>query len=181
MLGLVVLRPGVLVGRRASGDAEDAADGFAGLLWAPLAAGIALLVNIPIRGFVERPRPFVDHQGSRCSSPGKADYSFVSDHATLAMALAVGIFMVHRRFGLVGIGLAFLEGFCRVYMGRALSRPTWSAASPSVRPSRFCSRRCDGAADAPGACRWELAPRAVAHRRRADRTGRWRFRTAGGG
>src|SRR4051812_26771434 len=36
----------------------DAAVTVAALFWAPLAAGIALLVNIPIRGFVERPRPF---------------------------------------------------------------------------------------------------------------------------
>ncbi|MFG2194743.1 phosphatase PAP2 family protein [Streptomyces sp. NPDC048639] len=96
---------------------EDAPIAVAGLLWAPLAAGLALLVNLPIRGFVERPRPFVDHRGLEVLLPGKGDYSFVSDHATLVMALAVGIFIAHRRFGLVGIGLAFLEGFCRVYMG----------------------------------------------------------------
>ncbi|MER6472534.1 hypothetical protein ABT217_28245 [Streptomyces collinus] len=36
---------------------------MAALVWAPLAAGLAVLVNVPIRGFVERPRPFVDHRG----------------------------------------------------------------------------------------------------------------------
>ncbi|MEV6317623.1 phosphatase PAP2 family protein [Streptomyces sp. NPDC051776] len=96
---------------------EDAPTAVAGLLWAPLAAGLALLVNIPIRDFVERPRPYVDHQGLAVLLPGKSDYSFVSDHATLVMALAVGIFIAHRTFGLVGIALAFLEGFSRVYMG----------------------------------------------------------------
>ncbi|OLZ71357.1 hypothetical protein AV521_10355 [Streptomyces sp. IMTB 2501] len=96
---------------------EDAASFVAALVWAPLAAGIAVLVNVPIRGFVERPRPFVDHQGLDVLISGKTDFSFVSDHATITMALGVGLFVANRRFGLVGIGLALLEGFCRVYMG----------------------------------------------------------------
>lgn len=101
---------------RRRGD-EDAASSVAALVWAPLAAGIAVLVNVPIRGFVERPRPFVDHQGLEVLVTGKTDYSFVSDHATIAMAIGVGLFVANRKFGLVGIGLALLEGFCRVYMG----------------------------------------------------------------
>ncbi|MDT0463450.1 phosphatase PAP2 family protein [Streptomyces gibsoniae] len=95
----------------------DAAAGVAALVWAPLAAGVAVLVNVPIRGFVERPRPFVDHQGLDVLATGKTDYSFVSDHATLTMAAAVGLFIAHRKFGLAGLGLALLEGFCRVFMG----------------------------------------------------------------
>ncbi|MET9453197.1 phosphatase PAP2 family protein [Streptomyces cinerochromogenes] len=96
---------------------EDAASSMAALVWAPLAAGLAVLVNVPIRGFVERPRPFVDHQGLDVLVSGKSDFSFVSDHATITMALGVGLFVANRRFGLAGIGLALLEGFCRVYMG----------------------------------------------------------------
>ncbi|MFF4214371.1 phosphatase PAP2 family protein [Streptomyces sp. NPDC001796] len=96
---------------------EDAASSVAAIVWAPLAAGIAVLVNVPIRGFVERPRPFVDHQGLDVLVTGKTDYSFVSDHATLTMAMAVALFVANRRFGLLGLGLALLEGFCRVYMG----------------------------------------------------------------
>ncbi|MFF8952005.1 phosphatase PAP2 family protein [Streptomyces sp. NPDC014940] len=96
---------------------EEAASSVAALVWAPLAAGLAVLVNVPIRGFVERPRPFVDHQGLDVLVSGKTDFSFVSDHATITMALGVGLFVANRRFGLAGIGLALLEGFCRVYMG----------------------------------------------------------------
>ncbi|MCX5265041.1 phosphatase PAP2 family protein [Streptomyces sp. NBC_00199] len=103
--------------RRRPGGAEEAASSVAALVWAPLAAAVAVLVNVPIRGFVERPRPFRDHQGLEVLVSGKTDYSFVSDHATLTMAMAVGLFVAHRRFGLVGIGIALLEGFCRVYMG----------------------------------------------------------------
>ncbi|MFD9006802.1 phosphatase PAP2 family protein [Streptomyces sp. NPDC059582] len=101
--------------RRRGGD--EAAPSVAGLVWAPLAAAVAVLVNVPIRGFVERPRPFLDHQGLDVLVSGKTDYSFVSDHATITMAMGVGLFVANRRFGLAGIGLALLEGFCRVYMG----------------------------------------------------------------
>jgi undecaprenyl-diphosphatase len=96
---------------------DDAVTSVAGLVWAPLAAAIALLINIPIRGFVERPRPFNDHKGLEVLIAGKTDYSFVSDHATLAMAIAVGVFVANRKFGLAAIGLAVVAGFCRVYMG----------------------------------------------------------------
>ncbi|MER7149491.1 phosphatase PAP2 family protein, partial [Streptomyces lydicus] len=89
----------------------------AGLVWAPLAAGIALLANIPIRAFVERPRPFKDHAGLTVLIPGKSDFSFVSDHATLTMAVGVGLFIASRKYGVLGILLALAEGFCRVYMG----------------------------------------------------------------
>ncbi|MGI5482029.1 phosphatase PAP2 family protein [Streptomyces lavendofoliae] len=102
---------------RRRGGPEDSVAAVAGLLWAPLAAGVALLVNIPIRGFVERPRPFREHQGLEVLVDGKTDFSFVSDHATMAMAIGVGVFVANRRFGLAAIGLALVEGFCRVYMG----------------------------------------------------------------
>ena len=102
---------------RRRGTTEDSVTAVAGLVWAPLAAGIALLVNIPIRGFVERPRPFFDHKGLEVLVKGKTDFSFVSDHATMAMAIAVGLFVANRKFGLWAIGLALVEGFCRVYMG----------------------------------------------------------------
>ncbi|MFI6809247.1 phosphatase PAP2 family protein [Streptomyces luteogriseus] len=101
---------------RRRGD-ENAASTVAALVWAPLAAGMAVLVNVPIRGFVERPRPFLDHQGLEVLVQGKTDYSFVSDHATIVMAMAVGLFVAHRRFGLVALVLALFGGFIRVYMG----------------------------------------------------------------
>ncbi|MEV7322552.1 phosphatase PAP2 family protein [Streptomyces sp. NPDC093970] len=101
---------------RRRGD-EGTAGTLAALVWAPLAAATAVLVNVPIRGFVERPRPFLTHQGLDVLVSGKTDYSFVSDHATITMALGVGLFVANRRFGLAGIGLALAEGFCRVYMG----------------------------------------------------------------
>lgn len=103
--------------RRRSPDRATATAAVAGLVWAPLAAVVALLINVPIRHLVERPRPFVDHKGLEVLVDGKSDYSFVSDHATLTMAVAVGIFMVSRRLGLVSIAVAVFAAFSRVYMG----------------------------------------------------------------
>ncbi|MFI1400150.1 phosphatase PAP2 family protein [Streptomyces sp. NPDC020681] len=102
---------------RRRGTAADSVASVAGIVWAPLAAGLALLVNVPIRGFVERPRPFVDHRGIEVLVAGKTDFSFVSDHATLAMALGAGLFVAHRKFGYAALGLALALGFCRVFMG----------------------------------------------------------------
>ncbi|MEU0528607.1 phosphatase PAP2 family protein [Streptomyces niveus] len=117
MLALVLVALWCWWSVRRRGSAEDSVAAVAGLLWAPLAAGVALLINIPIREFVGRERPFVDHRGLDVLVAGKTDFSFVSDHATMAMALGAGIFVAHRGFGLAAIGLALIEGFSRVYLG----------------------------------------------------------------
>ncbi|MET8689881.1 phosphatase PAP2 family protein [Streptomyces sp. NPDC004732] len=117
LLALVLLVVWCWWGQRKRGTLDDAASSVAAVVWAPLAAGIAVLVNVPIRSFVERPRPFRVHRGVELLVDGKNDYSFVSDHATLAMAIGAGLFVANRKFGLVGLGLAVLEGFCRVFMG----------------------------------------------------------------
>ncbi|MFG2653166.1 phosphatase PAP2 family protein [Streptomyces sp. NPDC048436] len=117
LLALVLLVIWCWWGQRKRGTLDDAASSVAAVVWAPLAAGIAVLVNVPIRGFVERPRPFKVHDGLEVLIAGKTDFSFVSDHATLAMALGAGLFVANRKFGLVGIALALFEGFCRVFMG----------------------------------------------------------------
>ncbi|MGW1139160.1 phosphatase PAP2 family protein [Streptomyces zhihengii] len=117
MLALVLVALWCWASVRRRGTAEDSVVAVASLVWAPLAAGIALLINIPIRGFVERPRPFNDHEGLEVLVQGKTDFSFVSDHSTMAMAVAAALFVAHRRFGTAALALAFAEGFCRVYMG----------------------------------------------------------------
>ncbi|MFJ1732565.1 phosphatase PAP2 family protein [Streptomyces sp. NPDC088254] len=103
--------------RRRPVGVEEASVSVAALVWAPLAAAVAVLVNVPIRGFVERPRPFLDHEGLEVLVSGKTDYSFVSDHATITMAMGVALFVANRRFGIAGLVLGLVEGFCRVYMG----------------------------------------------------------------
>ncbi|MBF9072317.1 phosphatase PAP2 family protein [Streptacidiphilus fuscans] len=97
---------------------SSAPAGVAGVLWAGLAAGLALLMNIPVRAMVQRPRPFVDHPGQiDLLLKHQSNGSFASDHATFTMAVAIGLFLVNRRLGLVGIGLAAIEGFLRIFAG----------------------------------------------------------------
>jgi undecaprenyl-diphosphatase len=117
LLALVLLVLWAWWGARRRGTLDDAASSVAAVVWAPLAAAVAVLVNVPIRGFVERPRPFKDHEGLTVLITGKNDFSFVSDHATLAMAMGAALFVANRRLGLAGIALAVVEGFCRVFMG----------------------------------------------------------------
>ncbi|MEU8562096.1 phosphatase PAP2 family protein [Streptomyces cyaneofuscatus] len=117
MFGLVLVGLWCWWSMRKRGSAEDSVSTVAALVWAPLAAALAVVINIPIRGFVERPRPFNDHEGLEVLIHGKTDYSFVSDHSTLAMALAVGIFVANRKFGFVALGLAVFAGVSRIYMG----------------------------------------------------------------
>ncbi|MCQ4211326.1 phosphatase PAP2 family protein [Streptomyces longispororuber] len=117
LLGLVLVVLWCWWGARKRETLDDAASSVAAVVWAPLAAAVAVLVNVPIRSFVERPRPFKDHDGLTVLVTGKNDFSFVSDHATMAMALGAAVFVANRKLGFVGIGLAVLEGFCRVFMG----------------------------------------------------------------
>ncbi|MDT0343406.1 phosphatase PAP2 family protein [Streptomyces litchfieldiae] len=111
-LVLLIVGAWFLVRRRA-----DAVTAVAGTAWAGLAAGVAYLVNAPIRDFVARPRPFVDHPEVNVLVEGKDGYSFVSDHASVAMAVAVGLFLVHRTLGVVAFALALFQGFARVFLG----------------------------------------------------------------
>ncbi|MGP3970505.1 phosphatase PAP2 family protein [Streptomyces sp. 6N223] len=109
----VVLLAWYAVRRRA-----DAAVAVAGVLWAGLAALVAYLVNMPIRDFVARPRPEGHTDLAELNALiDESGYSFVSDHASTAMAVAVALFLVHRWLGAVACALALLQGFARVLMG----------------------------------------------------------------
>ncbi|MCQ4046006.1 phosphatase PAP2 family protein [Streptantibioticus rubrisoli] len=103
--------------RVARRQGDDAPTAVAGVVWAGLAGLIAVLLNVPVRGLVQRPRPAVDHQNLDVLLRGASGFSFVSDRSALTMAVGVGLFMVNRRAGLTGIALAMLEGFTRVFVG----------------------------------------------------------------
>ncbi|WUH91834.1 phosphatase PAP2 family protein [Streptomyces sp. NBC_00433] len=102
---------------RVARRSADAPAAVAGVLWACLAAGAALLLDIPVRALVQRPRPYVDHDGLDVLVRGQHASSFVSDHVALTAAVAVGLFMVSRKAGLIAVGAALAEGFAQVYLG----------------------------------------------------------------
>ncbi|MET7299752.1 phosphatase PAP2 family protein [Embleya sp. NPDC005575] len=101
---------------RARGRADHTA-AVAGLVWAPLAALVAELANAPLRDWVNRPRPFLSHDGLHVLVEGKTDPSFASDHALTTMALAVGILLVDRRIGILAVLASVFTGFARLYVG----------------------------------------------------------------
>jgi len=86
-------------------------------IWAGGAPLIGLLVAQAIGRSVDRSRPYNTLDNVHLLLSKTADFSFPSDHATVAGAVAVGLFMIDRRLGLIsGLG-ALLMAFARVYVG----------------------------------------------------------------
>ena len=98
---------------RRSGDL----DRVAAALWAPVGALIALGVNQLIAGSVAEPRPYVVLPHVLVLVSRSTDYSFPSDHAVMAGAVAVGVLLAGRTLGWVAVVLAVLMAVTRVYVG----------------------------------------------------------------
>ena len=86
-------------------------------IWAGVAAVIALIVNQPIADAIGRARPFAAHRGVLVLVDKSTDPGFLSDHAVMAGAVAVGLVFAVRRIGVVMIAAAVLMAFARVYVG----------------------------------------------------------------
>lgn len=85
--------------------------------WAGLAPLLALSLNQPVGRLVHEPRPYVTHPGMlRLVSP-TSDFSFPSDHAVMAGAVAAALLLVNRRLGTAAVAAAALMAFARVYVG----------------------------------------------------------------
>jgi undecaprenyl-diphosphatase len=109
VLFAVLLLAGYLVGR---GNGRVAA-----ALWAPLATLAAVAINQPIARGVGEPRPFTVFPHALLLVHRSTDPSFASDHATMAGAVAVGLFLVSRALGLVATVAAIAMAVARVYVG----------------------------------------------------------------
>ena len=90
---------------------------MAATLLAPVATVIAVAVNQPIIKAVNEARPYALHPQALVLVTKTADPSLPSDHATMAGAVAMGLFLVSWRLGLLAAGLAGLMAFARVYVG----------------------------------------------------------------
>jgi membrane-associated phospholipid phosphatase len=113
--GLVVfgllLGLGVLLSRHADSRTLAAAG------WAGVATLVAVALNQPLGHLFAEPRPYVSHPQILRLADVTADFSFPSDHATMAGAVAAGLFLVNRRLGLVALAAGLFMGFARVYVG----------------------------------------------------------------
>ncbi len=89
----------------------------AAALWAPVGVLVAVGVNQFLVSAVAEERPYTALPGSLVLVSRSSDYSFPSDHAVMAGAVAVGVLLVHRRLGLLTVVLALLMAATRVYVG----------------------------------------------------------------
>ncbi|GEK34977.1 undecaprenyl-diphosphatase [Kurthia sibirica] len=87
------------------------------VVYAAVTGVFALAINVIISKFYFEARPFVTYDDIHVLVDHAADASFPSDHTTGAMALAVAIFLRHKKIGSFAILFALLTGFSRIYVG----------------------------------------------------------------
>lgn len=78
---------------------------------------LALALGRLISELVQRPRPFVDHPALHVYGSRAADFSFPSDHATAAFAIATAIVLRSRGWGAVALLMAAVLSVGRVIIG----------------------------------------------------------------
>lgn len=89
-----------------------------GVVAAGFSAALALGIAQVISHLVERPRPFLAHPGdSHLFVPPSVDYSFPSDHATAAFAIATALILRSPRVGYLALGMAVVLSVARVAVG----------------------------------------------------------------
>ncbi|MDJ0347322.1 phosphatase PAP2 family protein [Streptomyces sp. H10-C2] len=103
-----------LVARRATDPRVLAA-----ALGAPITTALAMAVNATLKTLVSEQRPCRAIAGSFTVEPcpGAADYSFPSNHAAMAGAVAAAVFLVNWRLGVLTSVAALLMAASRVWVG----------------------------------------------------------------
>jgi membrane-associated phospholipid phosphatase len=122
-LAVMVLAAGWSAWRRS--DRER----LAGVAWTVVGTGICVLCGLLLKQVFREARPCLTLPGVTTVQPcpGPTDYSFPSDHMTVAVALAAGLWLIDRRLGVIGAVLALLEGFSRVYLGQHYPHDVFAA------------------------------------------------------
>ena len=113
----IVLFAVLLVAAYLDGRQHDDLRAVAGSVWAAGAALVALGIGQLIGGAIDRARPYEAMTGVHLLVDKTTDFSFPSDHATAAGAVAVGLLITTRRWGIVATVLAIVMAFTRVYVG----------------------------------------------------------------
>lgn len=90
---------------------------MAAALWAPVGALAAIGLNQPLGNLVAEARPYRVFPHALVLVTRTQDFSFPSDHAVMAGAVAAGILLVDRRLGAFTVVAALLLAFDRVYVG----------------------------------------------------------------
>lgn len=93
--------------------------GMAAVIWIGVGTVLSIAGGLALKQVFHEARPcraIATATVQTCPAP--TDYSFPSDHMTVAVALALGVWLVNRKLGLVAVVLAVIEGFSRVYLGQ---------------------------------------------------------------
>jgi undecaprenyl-diphosphatase len=112
ILFVVLIVAGWLLGRR-RGDAAA----VAATAWAAIGTLIAVGVNQPVVSAAHERRPYASLPQVLVLVDRTTDFSFPSDHATMAGAVATGLLFVSKRLGILAWIAAALLAFSRVYVG----------------------------------------------------------------
>lgn len=93
---------------------------MAAVLWTGLGTAVCVAAGLTLKQVFTETRPCLALApvATVQPCPGPSDYSFPSDHTTIAAALAVGLWLAHRKLGLIAVALTLIEGFSRVYLGQ---------------------------------------------------------------
>jgi len=110
LFGLLLLA-GVLISR------NDQARVLAAAGWACIATLVAVGLNQPVGHIFAEVRPYATHPQILRLADVTTDFSFPSDHAVMAGAVAAGLLLVNRRLGLLAVFAGALMAFTRVYIG----------------------------------------------------------------
>jgi len=89
----------------------------AGAVWAGASALLALLIGQGIGNIVDRARPYETLSNVHVLVSRTTDFSFPSDHATAAGAVAIGLLLANRRIGIAAVVAALVMAVDRVYVG----------------------------------------------------------------
>jgi undecaprenyl-diphosphatase len=89
----------------------------AAALWAPVGMLLAIAANQPIGNAVAEPRPYAALPHVLLLVSPTTDFSFPSDHAVMAGAVAAGLWWVDRKLGVLATIAALVMAFARVYVG----------------------------------------------------------------
>jgi len=90
---------------------------MAAALWAPAGALLALGLNQLLVNLVHAPRPYTVFPHALVLVAHSQDYSFPSDHAVMASAVAAGVLLTHRRLGAATAVAAVVMAFAHLYVG----------------------------------------------------------------
>jgi len=113
----IVLFAVLLVVDYLDGRQHDDLRAVAGSVWAGGAALVALGIGQLIGGAIDRARPYEAMTGVHLLVDKTTDFLFPSDHATAAGAVAFGLLLTNRRWGIIAGVLAVVMAFTRVYVG----------------------------------------------------------------